>query len=361
VDANIGSLASLDDPRAFERLDPQGMLARIEALPEQCEEGWRRASAFEWPGGLADARAVVVLGMGGSAIAGDLLRALALPLSRAPVSVVRSYDVPAFVGPETLVVACSHSGDTEETLSAFDQALARGARAVVVAKGGRLRALADEHGVPAFTYEFAGEPRSALGHQFMALLALGERAGLVGPQAAAVGEAVARMRGQRAELGRDVPAGRNAAKQLAGRLHGRLPVVIGAGVLSEAAHRWKTQLNENSKVWALWEELPELDHNTIVGFGLPREIVDRLHVVFLSHPALHPRVHLRYEATADALADAGVAHERVEALGESPLAQALTAVYFGDLATYYLGLLNGADPSDVGPLEKLKARLARSE
>src|SRR3990172_6171985 len=125
-------LASLDDRATAERLDPHGLLARIESLPEQCTEAWQRASELELPAGCADAREAVLLGMGGSGIAGDILRSLASISGRKPVLVVRGYDVPAFAGDTTLVVACSHSGQTEETLSAFQQALDSGARAIVV-------------------------------------------------------------------------------------------------------------------------------------------------------------------------------------------------------------------------------------
>jgi glucose/mannose-6-phosphate isomerase len=296
--------------------------------------------------------------MGGSAIAADMLRSLASPASRKPVHVVRGYDLPAFVDNASLVVACSHSGNTEETLSAYEQAIERGASTVVVAKGGRLLELAQAAGAPAIVYEYEGGPRSAIGHQLRALLAIGERVGLLGAQSEAVAEAVTLMREQRAQLGCAAPADRNPAKQLASRLFGRLPVVVGAGPLAVAAYRWKTQLNENSKSWALFEEAPELGHNTIVGFGLPNTIVGQLRVVFLSHPALPPRLLLHYDATAEALRDAGVANERVDALGTSTLAQILTGAYYGDWVSFHLAMLNGVDPSPVAPIAKLKQRLA---
>lgn len=355
----MGVPSALDDRAVVERLDPHGLLGRIEALPEQCEAAWRQAERFELPAGCGDARQVVVLGMGGSAIAGDIVRSLAYRQAQGKqVTVARGYELPPFVDASTLVVACSHSGNTEETLSTFEQALSTGARTLAVTAGGRLAALARERGTPAFVYQYDGEPRSALGHQLMALLSVGERVGVMGAQAAAVEEALALMRAQRERIGFAAPVERNDAKQLAGRLRGRLPVIVGAGVLAEAAHRWKTQLNENSKTWALYEELPELDHNTIVGFGLPEEVAARAHVVFLWHPSLHERVRLRYEATEEALSEAGVSHERVEAQGESPLAQVLTSVYLGDLVSYYLALLYNVAPSPVEALERVKARLA---
>jgi glucose/mannose-6-phosphate isomerase len=353
-----GAAQKLDDRSLVERLDPHGELARIEGLPEQCTESWQVASAVDLPADLGDVRQVVVLGMGGSAIGGDLLRVLAAPQSKAPISVLRGYDVPASINHQTLVIACSHSGMTEETKSAFDQALRLNARVVVVTTGGDLAIKARDGGLPTIAYQYDGEPRSALGHQLMALLAIGQAAGLLEGQGDAVVEAVSVMQEQRAQLGAQAPFESNPAKQLAARLHGRLPVVVGAGVLAEVAHRWKTQINENAKSWAVWEELPELDHNTIVGFPLPKATVENMHVVFLWHPALHPRVLLRYEATADELSRAGVSHERIEAKGSSPLSQVLSAIYFGDLASYYLALLNDVEPSPVEAIDRLKTRLA---
>jgi glucose/mannose-6-phosphate isomerase len=358
VTSQPATLAALDGRALIERLDGRGLLGLIEALPEQCAEAWEAAGPFELPEAHCGARELVVLGMGGSAIAGDVVRSLAAVAGRKPVTVVRGYDLPPFVGEETLVVACSHSGNTEETLSAFEAALDAGAKVAVVTTGGRLAAQARERGLPSLQYAFDGGPRSALGHQLMRLLAVAERAGALNGHDAAVTEALALMREQRALLGFASPAERNPAKQLAARLYKRLPAIIGAGPLTDAAHRWKTQLNENSKCWALYDELPELGHNAIVGFGLPREVVELLHVVFLWHPSLHPRVLVEYEVAADELFREGVSHERVEAKGSTPLAQALTAIYFGDLVSYYLAMLNGVDPSPVAPIDRLKARLA---
>ena len=349
----------LDNAGARKQLDRSDLLRRVEALPEQCDEAWAAARAFAWPKDAARAKNVVVLGMGGSAIAGDILRSLAAFSGEKPVAVVRAYDVPAFVGRDTLVVACSHSGNTEETVSALEAALGRGAEATVITTGGRLAGIAAERKLPAFVYHYEGQPRCALGHQLMALLALGERAGLLVPQDAAVAEALSIMRGQRDELGFTAPSASNAAKQLAGRLQGRVPVIIGGGVLTVAAHRWKTQVNENAKSWAFWDELPEIDHNSVVGFGLPQTLVSHLTAPFLLPKPIERRDEVRYEATAAELSRAGVAHERIDVAGESPLARVLSAIYFGDFTSYYLALLNGVDPTSIDPIVRVKARLAQ--
>ena len=349
---------SLDDPLTFERLDPEGLRERIRALPEQCREAWQQAESFPFPRELAEIDSVLVLGMGGSATAGDIVRSLALRRSTKTVSVQRGYNLPPSVNERTLVVACSFSGETEETLSSFGKALTTRAKTLVITTGGRLLAMAQSKRVPAYVVQYAGEPRSALGHSLMPLLALSATTGVFPDPSRDVDEAAALMEALRQEIGDAVPLEKNAAKQLATRLHGKLPVIFAAEALTEAAHRWKTQLNENSKVWAFYEEISELNHNAVEGFGLPQAISEKAHVVFLYHPNLNPRNVLRYDGTRDLLEAAGVASEQVEARGKGDLAQVLTAIYFGDWVSYYLAMLNGVRPSPMPAIDQVKRRLA---
>ena len=348
----------LDLPATYERLDPEGLLGRIRELPHQCREAWRRAAAFKLPSDYWRVERLVVLGMGGSAIAGDLLRALLSRRARAPVSVVRGYDLPAFVDERTLVVASSYSGETEETLAAFSKALSGPAKKAVITGGGRLAALAREREFPAFFYSYRGEPRSALGYSLMPLLSIAEQIGLLKEPEAEVAEATELMAEMGQQIDSPVGAANNPAKRLAEELLDRIPVVYGAEALAPVAQRWKAQFNENSKVWAFHEELPEANHNAIVGYVLPREIARRIRVIFLFHPALHPRVILRYEGSQEALKSAGVDYEIVESRGSSPLSQVLTGVLYGDYVSYYLALLNGVSPSPTRAIEALKKRLA---
>ncbi len=349
---------SLDDPLTFERLDPDGLRDRILGFPEQCRGAWLQAKSFPFPPDFAEVDGLMVLGLGGSAIAGDIVRSLALRHSKKAVSVHRGYDLPPSAGERTLVVACSYSGETEEVLSSFGQALAGPTKKLVVTTGGRLLTMAQSQGVPSYVFQYAGEPRSALGHSLMPLLALAASAGVLPDQSRDVDEAITLMEELRQEIDDTVRLDENAAKQLATRLHGKLPVIFGAEALTEAAHRWKTQLNENSKVWAFYEEVSELNHNAVEGFRLPREIAERAHVMFLYHPKLNPRNILRYNATHDALEAAGVTSERIEARGDGDLAQVLTAVHFGDWVSYYLAMLNGVRPSPVTAIQHLKRWLA---
>ncbi len=345
----------LDDPARIASHDPGGMLESIRDLPRQCRRAWEQALSFHLPADYRRVSALAVLGMGGSAIAGDYLRALG---TRLPVGVVRAYDLPPWVDGHTLAVASSYSGNTEETLSACQQALARGAKVVAITGGGRLGELARERGLPLFEVRYRAQPRAALGYSLMPLLRVAGLVGALDDPSPWVDEALALLERERERLDAVVPAAENPAKALALRLHGRLTVVFGAGPLAEAARRFKTQVNENAKAWAFHEELPEADHNAIVAFARPEEVARRTCAVFLRSERLHPRVLLRYEFTQRALEEAGVECQTVDVPGEGPLAQLLAATLFADYTSFYLALLNGVDPTPVPEIERLKSWLS---
>lgn len=350
------SASRLDDIEAIGRLDAGGMLAALRELPGQCREAWETARELKLPAAYESIDRIVVLGMGGSAIAGDLWRALLQRECAVPVFNVRQYDLPPFVDERTLVIASSFSGETEEVLSAFGQALALPCPKVAITTGGQLLTTARANGVPVFTFEYHQEPRSALGWCLMPLLAIGESLRLTQGVGRDVEETVEVLEALVGEIAEDVPATENAAKQMAEDLREKLPVVYGAGPLLEAAHRWKTQLNESGKTWAFYEELPELHHNAIIGYGLPGGIARETAVVFLESDTLvHPRTKLRYEYTKRLLREAGVGVLAVGAWGRSALAQMMSLVLFGDYVSAYLAFLYGVDPTPTAVIDELKA------
>jgi len=352
-------MSVLDDNAAYQRIDPQGMLACIRDLPRQCRAAWQEAQALELPDDYRGIDKMVILGMGGSAIAGDFLRSLVDLESPVPIFSNRAYDLPLLVDDRTLLIASSYSGNTEEVLSCFEPGLSTGAKKVVTTTGGRLLTTARANGVPAFVFRYESEPRAALGYSFMPLLVIAQKVGIVADKSEDVDEATAVMESLAARIDENVPLARNPAKQLAQKLHERLPVVYGAGILAQVARRWKGQLNETSKMWCFYEELPEADHNAVVGYGLPKEIAAKTFVVFLRAPSLHPRILLRYDLTRTALEEAGVDSATVDAEGKSPLAQMMSTTLFGDWVSLYLAILNGIAPAPTPPIGKLKERLAR--
>ena len=360
------------------------MLALIRGLGDQFAEGWRlgcaacaggaggapvagealagEALAFAPRPPHAGARpdGVIVCGMGGSAIGADLLRAC-LPDLAVPYEVVRGYDLPAWAGPATLIVACSYSGNTAETLTCLRAALDRGCRVVCVASGGAVAALAREYGLPLVTVPAGLQPRAAIGYLAMSLAAVLSASGLVTGFAVEVDETAALLRAMAAELDPAVPSAANAAKTLAASLHGRLTVVYGAGLTVPAARRWKGQINENAKALAFFAELPELDHNEIMGWTSQPELSAQTAAVLLVDPEADECLLRRFEFTADYLREHLAAVEVVTAGGESRLARLATTISLGDWVSYYLALLYAVDPTPVNAIEQFKARLAAAD
>ncbi len=353
----VNDPAALDDSEFRSRLDPAGMGRVVHALPDQCREAWTEAQRFSPPGERGAIRRFVILAMGGSAIAGDLFRALLGAERGVPVANHRDYSAPVGLDARTLLVACSVSGDTEETLSAFQGGMDGPGPKLAITMGGRLLALTRERGFAAFTFAFTGKPRSALGWCLMPLVRVAQAQGMWPDADRDVAEAVAAMAGLRDRIGADVPRDRNPAKQLAARLAGRMPVVFGAEILGEVARRWKIQFNETAEVWAAHETVPEASHNALVGYALPRGVASATTALLLRAPGEHPRLALHFEHHRRTLADAGVECLEVPLPGGGPLARAMTGVLMGDFVAHYLALLNGVDPSAIRPIDALKRRL----
>lgn len=354
-------MIGLDDLALFGRLDPRGMLERIGELPQQCRAAWKLAQEADLIPFYGEFRHVVVLGMGGSAIGGALLQGLATGECAVPITIVRGYTLPAFAhGSDCLVIGCSYSGDTEETLSAFGEGLERGVFSAAITTGGKLGALAQEKRMPLVHFDYQSQPRAALGYSLILLMGFLHRLNVLRDYTEDVEEAARVMEVWQAEIGPDVPTSRNAAKSLAGRLVDRLPVIYGAGFLSTVANRWKTQINENSKHWAFFEEMSELHHNAVVGLGIPQSTRDQVTVLMLRSDQDHPRVQMRWDVTEELLEREKVTFETLQGRGESKLAHMLSLIHFGDYVSFYLAMLNGADPSPVETITFLKQRLAEA-
>jgi glucose/mannose-6-phosphate isomerase len=337
------------------------MLDRIHEVPRTCQQAWQMAMAFDLPGDYSQIDKVVVLGMGGSAIGGDLTASLLALESNQPIIVQRQYDLPAFVDDRTLVIASSYSGNTEETLSAFGQALKTGCKKLVITTGGKLKEIARENNLPIFSFQYRAQPRAALAFSFLPILAFMQKLGIIRDKADDVAEMVEALEKLAQEINETAPTAENRAKQLAGELSGHLPVIYGGGITAEVAHRWKTQLNENSKVWAFYEAFSELNHNAVVGYQFPIEVAHSMAVVMLRSSYLSEQLFRRYQITARLLEQARVRHHSVDGIGKSALAQMMSLVLIGDYVSYYLAILNQTDPSPVKTIDFLKAELEKSQ
>jgi glucose/mannose-6-phosphate isomerase len=335
-------------------VDPEGMLDTVLEAPHQIGDAlWRAESAgaprVEAPGGL------VVCGMGGSAIGGDLAAAAAGSRATAPIRTLRGYRLDPWIGPETLVLCASYSGNTEETLACWEQAGAAGAPRIALTTGGRLAELARSEGVPVMSPPGGFQPRAAVIYMLVGALECAALCGAAPPLRDELGEAAALLESLVGEWGPNAAA-ESEAKALAVRLNGTAPVIYGAGLTAPLARRWKCQFNENSKLPSFFAELPEADHNEVCGWDATEGIATTS-AVFLEDRDLNDRERRRFELTADIARRGASAVERVETRGETPVERLLSTLVLGDLVSVYIAALRGVDPTPVHAIEDFKQAL----
>ncbi len=340
--------------------DRSDMYGRIASLPDELDQA---AAAFPdsiagWSGdGVSN---VLLLGMGGSAIGGDIVAAAVRDRASVPVTVVRGYSIPAYCGKSTIAIATSYSGNTEETLSATKMALAIGARLAAITSGGALGRIAESAGAPVISVPGGFPPRTALGLLTVPALLLLSRAGLVSSPEREIAAAAKQMKEMLRQWGSRNPALETDPAALAERLHGTLPVIYyGGGEMDPVATRWCGQFAENAKALSHRNSFPELNHNEIVGWENPVVLLGRTSIIVLDNENDDPRL-ARGKDVAISLLKAYPARVlRVAVKGESVLERILSTIYIGDWISYYLGLANGVDPTPVHRIDQLKAELAR--
>ena len=338
-------------------LDTLSFFDATAGLPEQVEAAASAADAVSGLPPLEDLENVLVLGMGGSGIAGDLLAAVAGPFMPVPVIVSKGYEPPSFVSEATLCFALSFSGDTEETVEAASTAAVAGARMVVMARGGELGRLADSWNAPFIPLpDGIPMPRVGLGAMAVPALAVLERIGLFPGARGWIGRAVDQLKRRRDELVKDA----NPARELARRIGRTLPMVWGGGEIGGvAALRWRNQINENAKAPAFAGVLPELTHNEICGWGQHGDVTRQVFtLLFLRHDHEHPQVARRFEIVRDLMDEIVADIEEVRAAGDGALAQLFDLIMVGDFVSLYLAFQEGVDPGPIPVLDQIKFHLA---
>ena len=350
-------MTNLDDSTTFEKLDEGNMRGQLHGLPEQCQTAWQKALSFKLPEHFNAVDKVIILGMGGSAIGGDLVRSLTFFMQKPVIFVNREYDLPAFTDENTLVIASSYSGNTEETLSAFRQSLQTSSKKIAITTGGKLKEISEAAGIPVFIVDHVSAPRAALGYSFIPLIALLRNLGFLEGIQIDVPTMIQSLKNLLEHFKETCDCNANPAKQLAIKLNGKVSVIYGAGILGEVARRWKTQINENSKAWAFYELFPELNHNATVGYQFPSALAQQIFVIFLHCPLLHPRTQIRFKITGELLAQNGIGYENVNSQGGDALSQMMSLIYLGDWVSFYLAMLYQIDPTPVKTIDFLKKQL----
>ena len=358
----------LDDQAFLDRADPGGMLGMVEEARAQWESAAEVARSAVLPAEWRDIRQVVVAGMGGSAIAGDLAAAYLSRRWPVAVHVLRGYTLPAWVGRGTLLVACSYSGNTEETVSIWRRSGELGLERAVVTTGGTIGAEAESDGVPLMRLPEGFPPRAALPSLLINLLTLLAAVGSEG-EASPGGESALReieevpgiLDQVRSRNSREIPASDNPAKQLALWLETALPVLYAADYpLGSVALRWRGQISENAKRLTGGHTLPEMNHNEIVGYEAQADLYPGCRALFLEDPAQGGRIDIRIQTTVRILEQAGAPVRRIASEGEGLLARMMSLVALGDYTSVYLALGWEIDPTPVERIDYLKSILAEA-
>lgn len=337
--------------------DPQGMLERIVTTHDQLREAQEIAEGLELDLQAQDIANVCLAGMGGSAISGDLARCLYAETLTVPMVVNRYYRLPEFVGRKSLVIVSSYSGNTEESLEAYQDAVRRKAHIFCITSGGQLGAQARECGHPLVSIPTGYPPRTALGFLSVPVLYTLHRAGLVDNPAAALEGTIALLRHLAQAYHPD--AGDNPARQIAERLYRAVPLIYASVHRLEAvAMRWKTQLNENSKVMAFHNTYPELNHNEIMGYRALFEKAQRFQIIHLKDREDHPQVQKRMAISREIFERQETPVFEVESRGESRLARLFSHIFLGDMVSFYLAMAYGVDPTPVENIDFLKNKLS---
>ena len=346
---------SLFDPT----LDPGDMRGAVRAFPDHLQDGWERGAAAEAFGVDASSlNGIVVCGMGGSAIGGDLVRTLVEAESPVPFVVNRGYTLPGWVDERTFVVVSSYSGGTEETLSAYADARERGAQILAVTSGGEVRQRARDGGDRLVEISGGMQPRAALGYSLGVLLRFARSNGLLDLSDATFDAALDAARQRAAQ--HDADAEGNPARDLSARWENNLPVVYtGVGLMEAVGMRWRTQIHENAKHPAVGNVFPELDHNEIMGYeSAPEDLLRRFAVVALRDADDHEQVRKRFDVTRDLLKSGVASWTDLDSDGASRLDRVLSFVQLGDAASFWLAMRKGVDPTPVETIQQLKKTLA---
>lgn len=347
-------------PEQIARHDPSGMRSLIEGFPQQVEEAVSigKSSAIKFP--ISRITNIVVSGLGGSAIGGDLLRSYLAQELAVPVSVSRHYFLPGYVNDRSLVIVSSYSGNTEETISSFKDAIKRKARVICITSGGEVKRIALRRKLPLIEIPGGYPPRAALGYSFFPMLIALSNLGFINSKKGEIRETILLLV-EKAKLYGNFESADNPALRLAEKLHRKLPVVYSAADRFDAVNvRWRGQLSENAKTLAYGHVFPELNHNEIVGWEVLKDFMKSIHVVVLRDREDNVRVQLRMKITSELIREFadGISEARSE--GKSLLARMFSLLYLGDWVSFYLAVLGGVDPTPVKKIDLLKEELAKS-
>jgi len=359
--------------RDFSDLDKDNMIELLEEFPQKMRDSLHLGEEFSiftktslalpsvfTPNTNSNFKNIVILGMGGSAIGGDLLSDYLADELSIPIVVIRGYNIPKFVDENSLVFAVSYSGNTEETFSALKKCLEAKARVIALTSGGKFMDFSQKNNFPVIKVPAGIQPRAAISYLFFPVLKAIEGLGLIEQRESEIEETFNILQELSQEYSAKSPSKNNLAKKVALSLYQHLPLVYGSeGLLESVAMRWKTQINENSKWPCFWNVFPELDHNEIVGYEIENSMNRQVKIVYLQDKEGSLRVEQRREITRKIIENKVAEFIVCPTKGKGKMSRMFSLIYLGDLVSYYLAILNQVDPSPVACIEDLKKELAK--
>lgn len=351
-------MANIDSLEEINKIDQEGFLKNIQEFPEQCERAWTDWQKIPIPARFVQAKTILITGMGGSGMGGALVRAM-LPNSKLPIILWQDYGIPGWVNKDTLVIAISFSGNTEETLDSFRQAASQTDKLVTIAQGGELDILSRKYKTCHYKINYVGQPRSSFGFIFTSVAAIFNKLKLLEVSNDDFQEAMILAKAQLKKIDATVPTGNNQAKIIAKKLVGKIPVVFGSGNLGEMARRWCNEFGENSKSAAYYQIIPEMNHNTLNGVEFPKDLKNMIYCLILQSRFDHERNRIRQDVTMQVLQKNRISYESIM-MDPSPTAfcEMLLFTLLGAYVSYYLGVLYDSDPSTIKVVHFLKEKLS---
>lgn len=352
----------LDNISRIKKYDRSGMLELIESFPDQCLDAKRIGYEFELPAGYKTRyKNIVCVGLGGSAIGADLVKSYIADEAKVPFFVIRNYTLPNFTDEETLIIASSYSGNTEEVLSAYRDATRMSCQIIVITSGGKLLKLAKDDGAGIINIPAGLPPRAALGYSSFSILILLSKIGVIKDQSFFIDDAIRNLRKlKKLYFGYKVKSKDNQAKKIAKRIYGRIPVIYASSDhLDAVVTRWRGQIAENSKTLSLGNFFPEMTHNEIVGWENPGFMLKNSVIIMLRDAADHSRVSKRMDIAKKIFKKREVDVIEIKSMGKELLARIFSLIYMADFVSFYLAILNGIDPSPVDRISYLKMELSK--
>jgi glucose/mannose-6-phosphate isomerase len=341
------------------KIDPKGMSGWIASFPSQIEKAMQIGKKAKIKIDVRNVQNILLTGLGGSAIGGDLLRSYLAEELAIPFIVNRNYMLPEFVGKKSLVIVSSYSGNTEETISAYKDAVKRKARILCISTGGEVSRMADKYKHSRIEIPQGLSPRAALGYSFFPLLIALSRLKFIKPKDKDIKETITFLK-SRSGVYCDPESPDNLPLQLAEKIKGRLPVIYSASEHLDTVNiRWRGQIAENAKQLSSGNFLPEMNHNELVGWKVLTELMRQMHVIFLKDKDTHRRVAIRQEITRNIVSKYAGGVTEIGSEGKSLLARMFSLIHFGDWVSLYLAVLNNEDPEPVQVIDYLKSELKK--